>query len=164
MTAKQKAPFNFSKFDVAKASDKPVEIELILPFNALDDDGNVVIKEGTKLGVFLSVVGRESHTFKAYSRKLQDAEALARYQRELNNEPEVPATTEENERKLADLIAHCVTGWRTVIDGKSEPVIYEGPDAIEFSTEACTEWLLKYDWAAPQIFKVTGELSNFMRA
>ena len=164
MTAKTKAPFNFGKFNVAKATDTPIEIELFLPFDARDDDGNILIKENDKLGVFISVVGRESRTFKAYARKQQDAETLARYQRELNNEPELPATSEENERKLADLIAHCVTGWRTVIDGKSEPVIYEGPDAIEFSTEACREWLLKYDWAAPQIFNATGDLSNFIRA
>lgn len=155
MTAKPQA-FDFSALDIASAADQPHEFELVFPPTHPN--------EGEGIGVFVSVIGAESATFQRFIREEANRMQDEQWRKRRTNKPEPPMSIEEQETKITEAIAHAVTGWRTVIDGKSEPVIYDAGNPIEFSRPACVQWLLKYSWVRDQINKATADLSNFIKA
>ncbi len=151
------APFDFAAVDIAAAADRPHEFELVFPATHP--------REGEGLGVFVSVIGAESAEFQRYIRAEADKareEAWRKSRRANKSDPPMPI--EEEEAKIIEAIAYAVKGWRTVIDGKSEPVIYEGGKAIEFSHAAAVAWMRKYPFVRDQINRATADLSNFITA
>jgi hypothetical protein len=69
---------------------------------------------------------------------------------------------EEDEDNLLRALAVCVLGWRTITEGKSEPVIVWGPDRLECTPDNAFRWLKRFKWAREQINAATGQLSNFL--
>lgn len=151
-----KAPFDFSALNIAEAADKPFEFELVYPpTHPLEGEG---------LGVFISVIGAESTTFQRFIREEVNQAQLEAFRKRRSNKPDAPMPIEEQDDKITEAIARAVTGWRTVIDGKSEPVLYDGGNKIEFSQAACAAWMKKYTFVRDQINKATADLSNFIKA
>jgi hypothetical protein len=142
------APFDFAALDLASACDAPHEFELKHPQT---EDG---------LGVFVSVVGVESATFQAYVRAEGNKARRKQFKGRGASEP---VTIEDEEDSLLRAVVACMTGWRTVIDGKSEPVIYIAGDAKQFTETNAVAWLKQFRWAAQQINAATADLGNFMK-
>lgn len=152
--AKTAKAFDFSALDLKALTDKPVEIELVHP----DPDNR------EPLGVFVSVVGSESETFQRFVREKSNAARLKAFQDNRKKGAPQPPTYEEEETALLEAIAACVTGWRTIIDGQSEPVILWGERRLEFTPANALEVLRQFRWMCGQINDATGDLSNFIKA
>lgn len=141
--------FDFATLDLAVATDKPYEFEIRHP---VTDDG---------LGVFVSVIGADSATFQGYMRERVNRarqEALRRKGKE-----EV-VTVEQEETEILTAVASCMTGWRTVKDGKSEPHIVIAGEQLAFSHANALRWLRQFKWVRQQVNDATADLSNFIGA
>jgi hypothetical protein len=143
--------FDSDALDIATAAENPFEFELTNP----------VTNEG--LGVFISVIGSEGDTFQRYLRDESNRARRKSFEAQRNSKPDGPATVEEDEEKILRAIAVCMTGWRTVVDGKSEPTILWSGRKIEFSRENAVAWMRKFRWVRTQINEQTGELRNFIK-
>lgn len=148
--------FDFASINIAAAADQPYEFELVYP--------PTHPHEGEGLGVFVSVIGAESAEFQRYIREEANQAQLANFRKRRSSKPDAPLSIEEQEAKITEAIARAVKGWRTVIDGKSEPVIYDGGAPVEFSAKACADWMMKYPFVRDQINQATADLSNFIKA
>lgn len=148
MTAK---PFDLASLDLAQACDNPYEFELEHPAT------------GDGLGIFLSVVGAESATFQAFVRAEGNKARRRRMESERRGKDE-PVTIEAEESALISAVSACLTGWRTVTDGKSEPVIVWGDRRLEFTADNARDVLRHFRWMVPQVNKATGDLTHFIKA
>lgn len=145
-------PFDFAALDLGVAMDKPCEFEITHPHTL----------EG--LGVFVSVVGEESDTFRAYTRAMVNSARVDAFRKQRSKGAAEPRRAEEDEKVINEAIAACMTGWRTVIDGKSEPVILIGGERLEFSQANAIRWIDKFRWARQQVNDATADLGNFITA
>lgn len=143
--------FDFATLDLAQACDKPYEFELENPVT------------GDGLGVFVSVVGAESATFQAFVRTEGNKARKRRMEAERRGKDD-PLLIEDEEAALVSAVAACMTSWRTVADGKSEPVIVWGERRLEFTPDNARDVLRKFRWMIPQINKATGDLTHFIKA
>lgn len=141
------APFDFAALDLASACDTPHEFEIKHPHTG----------EGTD--VFVSVVGAESRTFQDYAR----AEGNKARRKMVKGRNDEPQTIEEEEDTLLRAVAVCMKGWRTITDGKSEPVVVVAGDKWEFSQAKAVEWLKQFRWVAQQVNAATADLGNFIK-
>lgn len=143
---------DFASLDLAVVTEQPHEFELLHPET----------KEG--LGVFVSVIGSESETFQSYMREKANAARLKAFGQQRRGKPDEPATVEAEEDMVIDAIATCMTGWRTVTEGKSAPVIVWGADRLEFSKANAAKWLKHFRWVRLQVNEATADLANFIKA
>ncbi len=142
--------FDFATLDLTKACDNPYEFELEHPAT------------GEGIGVFVSVVGAESATFQAFVRAEGNKARKRRMEAERRGKDE-PLTIEEEEAALISAVAACITGWRTEVGGKSEPIIVWGERKLEFTPDNARDVLSKFRWMVPQINKATGDLTHFLK-
>ena len=152
MTKETAKPFDFADLDLEVICDQPFEFELTRP----DTD--------EPLGVFISVVGSDSATFQKYLRDEQNRARKKAFESDRKgNKADGPTPIEEDEETLIRAVAACITGWRTVINGESKPVVrWDGKD-IEFSQANAVQWMRKFKWVRPQINRQTGDLGNFIK-
>lgn len=143
--------FDFDTLDLLEATDKPFEFELVRPDTS----------EG--IGVFVSVVGAESQTFQTYMREETNHTRREAFKAQRKGKDVEPSTAEEDEDRLLRAVAACMTGWRTVIDGKSEPVIVWAGDRLEFSRENAVRWMKRFRWVRAQVNEATADLTNFIK-
>lgn len=150
--------FDFSIFDAATACDTPHEFELTAPF----DFPQRGISAGDPIGVFLSVIGAESDAFQQYLRAEANALRKKAFADQRKGKGDGPVMVEEEEEVGLRALAMCVKGWRTVIDGKSEPVITDEGKRLECTPENVIHWLRKYRPFRVQINDATADLANFV--
>ncbi len=141
---------DFDDLDTQAASEKPFEFELTRPDNK------------KALGVFVSVVGPESAAFKNKLRRQINQERRKAFVAERKGKGVEPQTIEEDEAESVAVIAELARGWRTVKDGKSEPVIYWKGEKLPFNAENLTRWLTHFPWVREQINEVASDLGNFL--
>lgn len=143
--------FDFSAVNLRKLTDDAQEMEVVHPET----------QEG--LGVFLAVRGFESETFKQMARKEANAERKRRFEAERKGKAASVRLLEDDEVVNLRMTSALVEGWRTVVDGKSEPVIYVSGAKLEFNADNLDAWLREYDWVIPQIDKFAGDVANFTK-
>lgn len=142
---------NFDSLDTAAASETPYEVELVHP----------ATKE--PLGVFVSVVGPESAAFKNRIRREVNAERRRGFEMQRKGKTAEPKTLEEDETDTISMVADLMRGWRTVLDGKSEAVIFWGTEKLEFNEANAVRWLTHFAWVRPQINEAAGDVGNFLK-
>jgi len=143
---------DFDSLDTIEGSEKPYEFELIHP--------------GTKkpLGVFLKVLGPESKAHKDRLRRQINRDRRKEFEASRKFKGAVePNTVEEDEAFGVDLIADLVAGWRTVTDGKSEPVIIWKGEKLDFNRDNLIRWLAHFQWVIPQIKDTADDIGNFLK-
>lgn len=141
---------DFADMDVAAASETPFEFELKHPATH------------APLGVFVSVFGPESAAFKAKIFADQNRERRRIFEQQRKGRPPEPKTMEEDTAAAVKLIGTLVAGWRTVRDGKSEPVIVWGKERLECTTENVVRWLTHFSWVRKQVDEASGDIENFI--
>jgi hypothetical protein len=145
------AVLDFDSLDTAQACEKPYEFELVHP------------QSKAPLGVFVSVVGPESSAFKNKIRAQINSDRRKEFEAQRNPRKAAgPATIEQDEAQSVDLIADLVKGWRTVLDGKSEPVIYWKGESLPFNADNAKRWLTHFPWVRDQVNEAAGDLGNFL--
>lgn len=142
------ATFDFDNLDLSSAAEKPFEFELRHPEN----------KKG--LGVFVSVIGMESATFQRYVR--DEGNRVREKAFRQGPRDDKPMTIDEEEETLIRALAVCVVGWRTVIEGKSEPVIFWRGDKLECSPANAAKWMQHFRWVREQVNAAASDIGNFI--
>jgi len=145
------APFDFAALDLTAAADTPVEIEIKHPVS------------GDGLGVFVSVVGAESATFQTYLRAQANAARRKAFEASRKGKQDEPTTVEQDEDDIIRAVAACMTGWRTVVDGISQPAIVWDGRSLEFSEHNACLWLKQFRWVRGQINEATADMGNFIK-
>jgi hypothetical protein len=141
---------DFDALDTGAACEKSYEFELVHPTN------------DKPLGVFISTLGPESQAFKNRVRKEVNRDRKRQFEATRKNKPIEPQTLEEDEEFGVSLLAEQITGWRTVKDNKSEPVIYWKGEKLEFNKDNVLKWLMHFPWARKQISEESSKLENFL--
>lgn len=142
---------DFDSLDTGIASEKPHEFELVHPGNK------------KPLGVFLNVLGPDSKAHKERLRRQLNRDRRKEFEAARKNKGAVePSTFEEDEAFGVDLFADLIVGWRTVTDGKSEPVIVWKGEKLDFNRDNLVRWVAHFQWVIPQIKDVTDDLGNFL--
>ena len=144
--------FDFADLDISKAGDRPFEFEINHP------------QTEKGLGVFVSVVGAESNTFQSYMREEANKVREDAWRKRNSKKADEMMTVEREEDFILAAIAHCMTGWRTEIEGKSEPIIFIAGERMEFNQANAVRWLKQFRWVRQQVNDATADLSNFITA
>lgn len=134
--------YDLSHIDTVVASNKGAEFELVHPITQ------------AKMGMFISVVGKDSDIFREFQRT-----AFNRYMREeamakKRGKDAKVRSAEELEDDSLTLLVSCTTGWRNiVVDGKEVP----------YSDEEVGKLYKKYPWVRDQVNEAIGDLELFMK-
>ena len=135
--------FDFATLDTATACETPFEFEIRRP------------DTGAGLGVFVSVIGMQGATMTAYARQEANAARIKAYEAERTGKALPVQTLEDDEESILKALAKCMTGWRTVIEGKSKPVIVVDGEEVPFSPAAALDWLRRFRWVREQVAAVS---------
>lgn len=141
--------FDFSGANLNRIADEAQELELL--FN------------DEPIGVFVSVRGFDSETFKESARREANAARRREFEAQRKGKNAQFRPLEEDEEAGIRLTAKLITAWRTVIDGKSKPVIFDNGNELECTPENVDQWLRTYGWVIPQINEFAGEVGNFTK-
>lgn len=139
---------DLATLDLAAACDAPFEFELTHP------------KTGDGVGVFFSIVGHESASFQTYLRE----QANKARRKMIDRRKDEIMTVEAETDLLVDAVVAYVKGWRTVLDGKSKPIVLLGGEELEFSEGNARRLLGNpgFAWAVRQISEKASDLGNFI--
>lgn len=134
-------PVDLADLNTAEACNKAYRLELLHP------------KTRAKLGVFISVLGRDSDVFQAYIKEKQN-DALRKQANAQRRNKDLPApTVEEAEADACEALAAVTTGWENVVLG-GEALAFNVPNAIRLYTEQV--------WIRRQVDEAVADLENFM--
>lgn len=140
----KEATIDLASLSAKEACEKGFELELQHPVTS------------APLGVFLSVVGSESETYQAHVRKKANERLRKQYEGRSKGRDEAP-TVEKAEAAALDLLAACITGWRTA----DVQTVTHGGKALEFSP-ANARFLLAEKWIRNQVDEAVHDLGNFI--
>jgi len=132
---------DLSALDMTKFCNNPVRVELKHPIT------------NAPLGIFISVLGKDSDTFREHLRttvneKSRKAAMAARRGKEVE-----PETLEQAEAQGVDLLIVCTVGW--------ENVTFEGED-LEFNVPNARRVYSKLRWIRGQVDNAVDDLELFM--
>lgn len=137
---------DLSTLDTVAACNKGAEVELLHPVSR------------APLGVFVTVLGSDSDTFKELLRSRVDErirrEALARKR---GRELETP-TVAQREAESIETLCACTTGWRT----GDEPTLTLHGEALPFSIPNAKRVYTDLLWVRKQVDEAVADLENFM--
>lgn len=134
---------DLATLDTVAACDKGAEIALRHPVTT------------APLGVFISIVGRDSSVFKEYIRnRVNDKLRRDAMDKKRGRDEAVP-TMEESEAESIELVTLCTTGWRNVT--------YKGEE-LAFNVANALTLYKEMPWIRRQVDEAIGDLENFMPA
>ena len=135
------APFDLAALDTKSAAENAYEFELTHPVT------------GALLGVFLSVVGDDSHAVRELSMKSLHKMQRNKAQADKRGKP-FEFTLDEIESANADSATARTTAWRNVVLN-GEPLTYSEDNARMLFTQ--------YPWIGEQVISESKELGNFVK-
>lgn len=144
MTKTEVAATDLSAFDTTAACNKPVEIELLHPVN----------RNG--LGIFWSVLGKDSDVYRGRVRALAD-ESIRRSNAGL---PPLDNSLSKIEAKNIDTLAAATTGFRSA--DKGEGVLTLNGVEYKYSVDTAKELLTKLPALREQVQEAVNDLGKFM--
>lgn len=132
---------DLASLDLGAAAEKGFDLELLHPVTK------------APLGTFISLVGKDSATFRNHVRKTGN-ERLRKQavNQRRGGDVEVP-TIEKIEADAIELLAVCTTGWRGVT--------YRGVE-LPFSTVNAKVIYTDLPWIREQVDQAIGDVENFM--
>lgn len=157
MTAKTKPKFTIAGLDPEAKAAEGIEFEIVDPTTCtVNEDGSLNYSTGDGTGMHITVIGRQSATFKAETRKQINSQRQAEFKARSTGKPVPPTTIEEDIAKSVEIVSACTIGWRGV-------VIDEDEGELEFTPENVRR-LYSYDFIRLQadaaVMGVTGFTSG----
>jgi hypothetical protein len=89
--------------------------------------------------------------------------AVAEFEMQRKGKHAEPKLIEEDEADSISMCGDLMRGWRTVIEGKSEPVIYWGAEKLEFNDANVERWLANFRLGPPADHRSGGDVGNFLK-
>ena len=138
--------------DTVGAANNGFEVELYHP--ATNED----------LGIFITVLGKDSDTFQKISRQ-QNKKRMDRMSKNGFRAGKVSAPSQEElDADNLEILASCSVSWRTVEgDEESETILFNG-EALAFSISAAKKLYSARPWIKEQIDIAIGDRANFIKA
>lgn len=136
------ATIDLANIDLAKDCDAGFEFELTHP----------ITKQG--LGMFITVLGKESDVFRGLVRKRTNDRLRKQQDRQRRNKSEEVPTIEQIEAEAIDLLVTCTTGFRELV--------FNGP--LTFTPENARKLYTERPWVRSQVDEAVGDLENFTKA
>lgn len=134
--------YSLDALDATQASNKGVEIELRHPGN------------NEPLGIFITVIGKDSDTFREMSRRNFDDMAREEARAKQRNKPIPVRLSSDYEDTTTELLVACTKGWREM-EWKGKPLPFSPENASMIYTER--------SWVRDQVFDAITDITNFMR-
>lgn len=132
--------FDLNKDNFSTAAEQGVELELILP-------------TGAGSGAYLTIIGDNSKTVKAYSRKkFQEYQMKVQIAKRKGKEPE-ELTLEEAEELAVESAAVRVMGWKGFTEDGKE---------VKFSKEKLNEVLTQHPWVREFVMQESSNIFHFV--
>lgn len=132
--------FDLNKDNFSTAAEQGVELELILP-------------TGAGSGAYLTIIGDNSKTVKAYSRKkFQEYQMKVQIAKRKGKEPE-ELTLEEAEELAVEAAAVRVIGWKGFTEDGKE---------VKFSKEKLNEVLSVHQWIRDFVMQESSNIFHFV--
>lgn len=138
---------DLNDLDTTAACDAGAEIELVHPVTR------------TPLGIFWSILGRDSTVFKDKIRQTVNEDLRKSAANKKRNRPDEVMTVERGEERALDLLATCSTGWRT---GDEPHLVFQG-EKLPFSYGNAKKVLGSLTWIKDQVDEGMADLENFMK-
>ena len=135
--------FDLGSLDTIEACNKPAEIEIKHPVT------------GTPTGVFISVLGKDSDTYRSIVRGMADATLKRQAMNKASDE-----TLDALEKKNIEALVAVTTGWRT---GKDQTVTLNG-DKLDFNPANVRKVYSALLPVREQVTEAINNLENFMPA
>jgi hypothetical protein len=134
---------DLASLDTRAACDKGAEIELTHPITS------------EPLGVFISVVGKDSTAFREYMRDKINAMLRQEAMAKKRGKDVPPRMMEDSEAETVELLTVCTQGWRNVV--------LDGVD-LPFSVQNAKKLYAEQLWVRKQVDDAIANLENFMKA
>lgn len=132
--------FDLNKDNFSTAAEQGVELELILP-------------TGAGSGAYLTIIGDNSKTVKAYSRKkFQEYQMKVQIAKRKGKEPE-ELSLEEAEELAVEAAAVRVMGWKGFTEDGKE---------VKFSKEKLNEVLTAHSWIREFVMQESSNIFHFV--
>lgn len=132
--------FDLNKDNFSTAAEQGVELELILP-------------TGAGSGAYLTIIGDNSKTVKAYSRKkFQEYQMKVQIAKRKGKEPE-ELSLEEAEELAVEAAAVRVMGWKGFTEDGKE---------VKFSKEKLNEVLTAHGWIREFVMQESSNIFHFV--
>lgn len=135
--------FDLGSLDTIEACNKPAEIEIKHPVT------------GAPTGVFISVLGKDSDTYRSIVRGMAD-ETLKRQAMNRSSDDSL----EKLERKNIEALVAVTTGWRT----DKEPTVTLNGDRLDFNPANVRKVYSALLPVREQVTEAINNLENFMPA
>jgi len=118
----------------------------------IDDnhDVKITLPNGEETDIVITVCGQDSDTYKAISRKQQNARL-----KDMQRGRKSAATAETLEERGLELLVACVTGWAGIQDGDKD---------LECNAENVKMVFEKLPFVKEQIDVAIGDRANFMKS
>ncbi len=149
---------DIATLDTGAASDAGAEIELLHPTTS------------TPLGIFISVLGKDSAIFRDHVKEQVNARIRKEALAQRRGKPLDPSTAEEAEEKAIELLVLCTLGWRSSTkDAKGlivtdEPTITMGGEKLAFNVANAKRVYTQSIWIRRQVDEAIGDLENFIKS
>lgn len=141
---KKSGKFDLSALDTVAACNKPFEFEIKHPVS------------GIGIGIFISVVGKDSDAYRSRVRAMADDQL----RRSAMGKSASDVSLDKLEAKNIDALVAATVGWRTA-DGS--PMELDG-EALEFSNANVRAVYSRLHPIREQVSEAIAELGNFMPA
>lgn len=138
---------DLASLDTVAACDAGAEIELQHPTT------------NAPLDIWISVLGRDSQVFKAYTRQSINARLRKEAANRRRGRDVEVATVELAEEDSTGALVACTLGWRT---GKNPVITFKGED-LPFSPVNAAMIYNALPWIKRQVDDAIGDLENFLK-
>lgn len=137
---------DLASIDTVAACNQGVEVELRHPAT------------NELLGIFWTVLGRDSDTYNDYIRDKVNTMLRKKALAEKRGKDLEIRTLEDAEAENIETLIVCSTGWRT----GDKPVICFGGQELDFNVANAKKILTERAWIRKQLDEAIGDLTNFM--
>lgn len=134
--------FDLKSLDTVAASNAGAEIELRHPVT------------NAPIGVFVSVVGKDSDTYRTFQRLKFNEYLRAEQQAKMRGRQPNQKSAEDYEDDMLSLLVACTRGWRGMV--------YEGEE-LAFTAENVRKVYQTQPWIRDQVNEAVGDLGNFLK-
>lgn len=141
--AAENKKFDIASLDTVAASNDGAELELRHPVT------------NAPLGVFISIVGKDSDSFREYQRRKFNEYLRAEHAARIRGKNAPPQkSAEEYEDDMLTLLVTCTRSWKGVV--------FKGVD-LEFNAENVRMLYKNSPWIRDQVNDAVGDLGNFLK-
>jgi hypothetical protein len=161
--SEEAAGFDLGSLNTTAASNKGFKLELVHPTTK------------KPLGVFITVLGKDSDTFTAHIKEQVDERNRKEFIAQRRGKPLEPTTAAQSEENNVDLLVLCTLAWETVVQKAvagtettppvgaiTKPTVTINKQEFAFTIANVKRVYMENLWIRRQVDEAIGDLENFI--